>query len=134
MNRTEQIRRAQADIASMTAPDLPVLPPIVGADIWEQVIIRADGQCECEECAARKHRKADGRCWATSTPGRPLHAVPRDDPSGISPMMPGADQLLALCDDCHAAAQARVRRARQDAAKQAMRDAPVLFEMAADDP
>jgi len=48
--------------------------------------------------------------------------------------MPGADQLLALCDDCHAAAQARVRRARQDAAKQAMRDAPVLFEMAADDP
>jgi hypothetical protein len=129
MNRGERVRQAQTEIAVLTAPDLPVLPPIVGADVWQQVTARAGDRCECQACIARNHHKADGRCWVTSRPGRPLHAAPREPTDGIAMMRLGADQLLALCDDCHGAAQETRRKTEQAAARQAKQDAPALFDL-----
>jgi hypothetical protein len=131
MTRFDRGRKAAYAIEAMLDP--PSDPgPIVAADTWRQVVTRAGGQCECRECAARNHPKAQGRCSRTGG----LHAVPRE-PAFISAgrepvysvaaMRLPAASLMALCDSCHGAALARARKAQEASARRALAQAPALF-------
>ena len=85
----------------MTAPQLPA-GPVIGAALWQQVIYLAGERCECRTQCGRKHKDGQGRCTQSHIPGRPLHAVPRDDiPFPASAALPAAG-LHALCPACHA--------------------------------
>jgi hypothetical protein len=122
--RPDRIAHAAAVAMAVGQQPLPERGPMVGGEVWEQVVANAGGRCECEACTARIHRKAYGRCWVQSSPARPLHAIPRDPAGEIEAMMLPVGELMAICDACHAAADARAKRARAAAGT----DAPTLFD------
>lgn len=126
MSRDDRIRRAAYEAEAATLPPVTDPGPLVGADLWRQVVTRAGGRCECLGCTARVHRAAEGRCQRTSR----LHAVPREGPPGaISAMGLSAGELTALCDPCHAAALSKQHRAELAEARRALQEAPGLFDL-----
>jgi hypothetical protein len=82
-------------------PLAPVDLPLAGVDIWEQVMTRADYQCQCKRCPSHK-RKGDGRCVAGyGAEGRLLTGPldPGPDPlRRVRSVL--VDQLLAWCSPC----------------------------------
>jgi hypothetical protein len=119
--------RASYQIRAAADPELPpALPPIIGGDLWRQVMDRADGQCECESCTPRNH--GTGRCRAGNWLGKPLHAVPRSPViSEIAAAGLGADGLMALCDACHGTRQRQAVRAASRRERWESQTAPALF-------
>lgn len=87
--------------------------PLVGADVWSEVITRAGDRCECRGGCGQPHIKGGGRCDHYNREGRPLHAIPRE-PGATWTRASGlpAAALMAACPGCHAA----IERARRTAA------------------
>jgi len=106
---------------------MTVTQPMIGADLWRQVIESAYGRCQCEGICGRAHKKDRGRCLTENAARAPLHAVPREPAAGIAAMQLAADDLIALCDTCHGALLALWRKREREAALLREREAPGLF-------
>ncbi len=115
------------------------LPSVVPLPLWEQVIGRAGGCCQCTGACGRKHADNGGRCdrqngsYASRHTGPVrLLAAPADP---ISLALPAhqqahliAELLAAWCPGCHDAARTRATRtARQASADRLAHDTPALF-------
>jgi hypothetical protein len=93
--------------------------PVVANDLWAQVVVRADGRCECTGYCGRSHTDRrlktaqDPRCQHVDAEQSPLHAVPRNGETGVAAMRLGPPGLVALCDDCDKGVQAGRRRAQR---------------------
>lgn len=79
----------------------PPTPPLVGAEIWQQVMARAGYRCQCKWCPGKCRKSADG-CPVEARPGVRLVAGPYDpgpDPLRRIRAVPVED-LLAWCPKC----------------------------------
>jgi hypothetical protein len=127
--RYDRIRKAAyvAEAAGHAPARVP--PPLLGGEIWQEVIDRADGQCECGECGAACHPKKHQPCALPNRPGSPLHAVPAKPIDMTAAAALKADALIALCDGCHGAYLLRIKKDALKQAQQASKDEPALFEV-----
>jgi hypothetical protein len=75
--------------------------PIIGADLWRQVVTAAFGRCVCSGQCGQSHKKYMGRCPAEDAPGKPLHVVSRQRVNPGIEITLGPADLMALCDGCH---------------------------------
>lgn len=98
-------------------------PPLVGAEVWQDVMTLAGDRCQCQGVCGKKHldqRRKPGRCVRANDEyvkgkGRiRLVALPRDPtlPFHEAATLP-ARRLIAFCPDCSDG----VRRALNRAAK-----------------
>ncbi|MET9138858.1 hypothetical protein [Streptomyces parvulus] len=85
-------------------------PPLVGAEVWQDVMTLAGDRCQCQGVCGKKHlgpRRRPGRCERVADEyvkgkGRiRLQAVPRDPtlPFHEAARLP-ARRLIALCPAC----------------------------------
>lgn len=82
-------------------PASPPAPPIVGAEIWQQVMARAGYRCQCKRCPGKCRQTMDG-CPVEAGPGVQLIAGPYDpgpDPLRRIRAVP-VEELLAWCPKC----------------------------------
>lgn len=103
-----------------------IRPPLVGAAIWQAVIDRCGGRCECQGACGKKHdperKRVQGRCDATNgqrTTKRgiiALIATPRDPVNEssfhVAASLP-ARRLIALCPDCYDGVRRIFKRAEK---------------------
>ncbi|MET8049815.1 hypothetical protein ABZU75_19685 [Streptosporangium sp. NPDC005286] len=70
---------------------------------------RADSSTTC----GRPHKPTGGTCPAIHTPHKPLHVIPRADvPPELATTLP-PEELMVMCDACHAALLAMRRKTRR---------------------
>jgi hypothetical protein len=85
-------------------------PPLVGAEVWQDVMTLAGDRCQCQGPCGKKHldaRRKPGRCERVNDEyvkgkGRiRLQAIPRDPtlPFHEAAALP-ARRLIAFCPDC----------------------------------
>ncbi|MFG3048104.1 hypothetical protein ACGFZR_24630 [Streptomyces sp. NPDC048241] len=109
-------------------------PPLVGAEVWQDVMTLAEDRCQCQGVCGKKHmgpNRKPGRCERVADEyvkgkGRvKLLAIPRDPslPWHEAARLP-ARRLIAFCPDCSDG----VRRALNRAAKAAPPQADGLFD------
>ncbi|MBN6052708.1 hypothetical protein JYK22_12290, partial [Nonomuraea sp. RK-328] len=82
------------------------------------LLARAGYSCECKAGTAsacgKPHKPTGGMCIVTNS-ATPLHVVARRDvPSELAATLP-AQELMLLCDGCHAALLAHRRKTRTTA-------------------
>lgn len=85
-------------------------PPLVGAEVWQDVMTLAGDRCQCQGVCGKKHldgRRKPGRCereqdeYVKGKGRQRLLAVPRDPtlPFHEAARLP-ARRLIALCPAC----------------------------------
>jgi hypothetical protein len=103
-----------------------IRPPLVGAAIWEAVVERCGGRCECQGACGKKHdpehKRVQGHCDVTNgqrTTKRgivALLATPRDPVNEssfhVAASLP-AHRLIALCPDCYDGVRRIFKRAEK---------------------
>ena len=97
-----------------------IRPPIVGAEVWRQVMSAAGYRCQCQGVCGSRHtptgQRTPGvqhRCPKVSAPGRPpLVVAPVDPtvPAVVAVALPAGD-LRAWCPGCFSGAVLVARRA-----------------------
>lgn len=96
-------------------------PPLVGAEIWQDVMTLAGDRCQCQGACGKKHLGPDrkpGRCVRVQDEyvkgkGRiRLLALPRDPllPFHEAARLP-ARRLIAFCPECSDGARRAINRA-----------------------
>lgn len=96
-------------------------PPLVGAEVWQDVITLADDRCQCQGACGKKHTGKDrkpGRCTHEQdeyVKGRgriKLQAIPRDPtlPFHLAARLP-ARRLIAFCPECSDGVRRAINRA-----------------------
>lgn len=88
-------------------------PPIVGAALWQQVVDRAGGRCQCVgECGGKHGPERCDRENGEHLGRVRLRAVPADPalPFHRAASLP-AEQLHAICPTCHNGVENRRRNA-----------------------
>ncbi|WP_063774200.1 hypothetical protein [Streptacidiphilus rugosus] len=115
-------------------------PPLAPLPLWEQVIHRADGRCQCTGQCGSKHAAGHGRCEHENGGYLSKHhgpvrliAAPADPAALTLPAHQAArlplSALAAWCPPCHDHAHTRARHAhRQTLADQHTNDA-ALFDL-----
>lgn len=109
--------------------------PIVGAQLYLQVLGQCASSCCCAGWCGKTHQKDGGRCPRTHRETEPLHVVPHEIAAGgqlgeTAAMQLPAAEMVALCDACHNGVLAKGRRSARLAAARTARNAPGLFEPA----
>jgi hypothetical protein len=111
-------------------------PPLIGAEVWQDVMTLAGDRCQCQGACGKKHAGPDrnpGRCARLNDEyvkgkGRVrLQAIPRDPtlPFHAAARLP-ARRLIAFCPECSDG----VRRILNRAAKAQAPQADALFDAA----
>ncbi|MFD4572062.1 hypothetical protein ACFWNK_01975 [Streptomyces sp. NPDC058417] len=96
-------------------------PPIVGAEVWQDVMTLAGDRCQCQGACGKRHTRPNrkpGRCPRVADEyvkgkGRiVLQAIPRDPslPWHEAARLP-ARRLIAFCPDCADGVRRAINRA-----------------------
>jgi hypothetical protein len=102
-------------------------PPIVAAELWQEVMARAGDRCECRGACGSKHTtdrrtKGQQRCdrvngrWISKYGEIRLVATPRDpvnEGDFVTAAQLPARRLIALCPPCHDKVRAVIRKAER---------------------
>ncbi|MBV6700271.1 hypothetical protein KV557_24730 [Kitasatospora aureofaciens] len=99
-------------------------------DLYETVLERSAGRCQCTGQCGFKHRTEGGECRHGRHDGSRLTVVPVADPAApprAACLVP-AEQMTALCRECLGPIRAKASKARQQhLAERAADTEPTLF-------
>ncbi|MFJ7069896.1 hypothetical protein [Streptomyces sp. NPDC101115] len=111
------------------------MSPITPLPLYESVVARTGGRCECHRrpggCGRENHPVTGAWCRETHEPESPLHVVPATPgvPHHIAVTL-GAGDLIALCRACHVRRDNTAKKARETAlAEQAAEQQGALFDL-----
>ena len=80
--------------------------PIVGGQLWAEVMRASSGRCACAGWCGRKHKFDQGRC-----PDEPTHAMPQKPCTEAEAMTLTADDLIGVCVKCFGGIERQRRKA-----------------------